>query len=300
MSRGGFRSRLRKDRLFGAALLVPAMACFTVFVFYPLGRTAWLSLNASDLFGRPAGFVGLSNFRALFASSDFGQTMRTTALFAAEVVAGKLVFGLAIAVPLARKLRGIKVFRVLLTSPLAASVATASVAFVAILTPGVGILNIVIKQFGGQPVPWLTSSTWALPSVGVATVWGELGFTVLLLVAAVMSIDEQVIEAAQIDGVGALRMFRSVTLPLITPTLFFIVVTSTISALRTFGQIHILTQGGPAGATTTLVYDIYTTAFGPGNANVGMASAMGLVLFAVILALSGIQVGMLERRVNYA
>lgn len=299
MRAGSSRSALRRDQIFGSAALLPAMAFFVAFVFYPLGRTIWLSLNGSDLFGRPSGFVGLQNFRDLFTSSDFGQTMRTTGIFAVAVVLGRLVLGLAIAVPLASKLRGVKIYRALLTSPMAASVAAGSVAFAAILSPGVGILNAVITQFGGKPVDWLTSSGWALPSVIVATVWGELGFTVLLLVSALSSIDEQVVEAANIDGAGSGRMFRSITVPLITPTLFFLLVTGTISALRTFGQIQILTGGGPSQSTTTLVYNIYTSAFGAGNADVAAASALGLVLFAIVLALSGIQFGILERRVNY-
>lgn len=292
-------SSLRNDRIFGSAALVPALGFFAVFVFYPLGRTIWLSLNGSDLFGRPSGFVGLKNYTDLFASTTFGQTMRTTALFAVGVVSSRVVFGLAIAVPLASKIRGVKVFRMLLTSPMASSVATGSVAFAAILSPGVGILNAVIVQFGGKPVDWLTSSTWALPSVIAATVWTELGFTVLLLIAALGGIDEQVVEAGNIDGAGPARMFTSITFPLITPTLFFIVVTGTISALRTFGQIQILTHGGPSGSTTTLVYNIYTAAFGAGNADVGAASAMGLFLFVIVLALSGVQFGILEKRVNY-
>ncbi|MEV6283980.1 sugar ABC transporter permease [Kribbella sp. NPDC051770] len=289
----------RRDQLVGSAAIVPALVLFAVFVFYPLVKTVVLSLSGTDLFGRSTGLVGFDNFSALAGDPAFGQTMRVTALFTLGVVVLRLVCGIAIAAPLATKLRGQPVFRALLTSPMAASVATGSVAFAAMLNPGVSIVNAIVVALGGSPVEWLTSTTWALPSVIVATVWGELGFTVLLLTTAFANVDEQVLEAARIDGASSWRIFRSITLPLVTPTLFFLLVTGTVAALRTFGQIQILTKGGPSSSTTTLVYNIYTAAFGSGGADLAAASAMGLVLFVIVLAISGLQFGVLEKRVNY-
>lgn len=293
------RAGIRTDRAFGSALLLPAAAVFVLFVFYPLVRVFWMSMQGSDIFGQSAGFVGLKNFRNMLADPEFARTMRNTAVFCVGVVALRLVTGLLIAVPLTSKLRGARVFRGFLTSPMAASVAAGSVAFAAILSPGTGILNSLITEFGGQPVQWLTSSTWAMPCVIVTTVWCSLGFTVMLLLGALGGISEEVVEAAHVDGAGPLRTLRWITLPLLTPTLFFIVVTGTVEGLTTFGQIQILTRGGPAGATTTLVYNIYTEAFGAGSANFGVASALGIVLFVVVLALSLVQFGVLEKRVNY-
>lgn len=289
----------RRDRVTGTMLLTPALAVFTIFVFYPLVRVIWMSTQGTDLFGRSSGYAGTQNFTTLFDDPQFWQTMWQTALFCAGTVAGRLVIGLVIALPLTAGAHGFPVFRALLTSPIAASVAAASVAFSAILAPGTGILNSVIREFGREPVPWLTSPRWALLSVIVVTVWCNLGFTVMLLVAARGAVAEEVLEAARVDGAGPLRTLRSVTLPLMTPTLFFIVVTGTVEALTTFGQVQILTQGGPAGSTTTLVYNIYTAAFGSGSANFGVASALGIVLFVLVLVLSLIQFGILEKRVNY-
>ena len=291
-------SMLRRDRIFGSTLLIPAILVFAIFVFYPLGRVLWLSTQGTNIFGQPAGFVGLKNFARLISDPQFGHMMWQTAVFCIGVVVARIVCGLIVAFPLAFKLRGTAVFRALLTSPLSASVAAGSVAFAAILAP-TGIVNSIIAEFGGTPVEWLTSSAWALPCVIMVTVWCNLGFTVMLLVGALGAIDDEILEAAEVDGAGAFRVLSSIRLPLITPTLFFIMVTGTVEALTTFGQIQILTQGGPAGSTTTLVYSIYLTAFGSGTANFGLASALGIVLFLLVLGLSLIQFGVLEKRVNY-
>jgi sn-glycerol 3-phosphate transport system permease protein len=209
------------------------------------------------------------------------------------------VVGLLITIPLTVKLRGMPVFRALLTSPLVVSVSAASVAFAAMLSPANGLVNSVITRFGGTAVPWLTSTQWAFGSVITVTVWGSLGFTVLLLLGAFGAIDNDVIEAAHLDGAGPVRTLWSISLPLVTPTLFFIVVTGAVEALTTFGQIQILTGGGPANSTSTLVYTIYQAAFGAGSANFGIAAAVGVVLFLLVLALSLVQFGILEKRVNY-
>lgn len=293
------RSWLRSDRRVGVALLLPAIIVFAVFVFYPLGRVLVLSVQGTDIFGQPSSFVGFQNYARTFTDPTFGSTMLNTALFCAGVVAGRIVFGLLIVVPLTVKLRGMPVFRALLTSPMVVSVSAASVAFAALLAPGTGFVNTVITNAGGEPIPWLTSTHWALLSVIVVTVWGSLGFTVLLLLGAFGAIDQDVVEAAHLDGAGSFRTFWSISLPLVTPTMFFIVVTGTVEALTTFGQVQILTGGGPANSSRTLVYAIYQQAFGAASANFGLAAALGVVLFLLVLGLSLVQFGVLEKRVNY-
>jgi len=293
------RSWHRADRRVGVVLLLPALVVFAVFVFWPLGRVLLLSTQGTDIFGQPAGSVGLQNYVRIFTDPAFGRTMRNTAVFCAGVVAARVVFGLLIVVPLTAKLRGTPVYRALLTSPMVVSVSAASVAFAAMLAPGTGLVDTVVQQFGGTPVPWLTSTHWALFSVIVVTAWGSLGFTVLLLLGAFGAIDPEVLEAAQLDGAGPVRAFWSVSLPLVTPTLFFVVVTGTVEALTTFGQVQILTGGGPADSSKTLVYAIYQQAFGSASANFGLAAALGVVLFLLVLALSLVQFGVLEKRVHY-
>jgi len=133
----------------------------------------------------------------------------------------------------------------------------------------------------------------------MASVWLQLGYNVLVLSAGLQGIPEEIYEAARLDGARGLTMARQITLPMLTPTLFFLLVVSTVLAIQSFGQIHILTRGGPANATTTLVYSLYLNAFAYGSTNYGLASAQALVLFAIVVAVTALQFGFLERRVFY-
>lgn len=271
---------------------------FATFVLYPFVRVLMMSVQGSDLFGRPTGWIGLHNYARIFGDPQTLTVLGRTAAFVLGVVAGRLVFGLAVAIPLARKGIGRALFRRLLVSPMAVSVAGAATAFSVIFSP-IGLINSILADLGRSPVGWLTDPSVALFSVIVVTIWTDIGFTILLLVAALDAIDPDVMEAADIDGASAPRRLFAITMPLISPTLFFIVVTGTIGAVRAFGQIRILTNGGPANATTTLVYELYLQAFGAGSQDFGLASALGVVLFVIVCALAIIQFGGIERRVHY-
>jgi sn-glycerol 3-phosphate transport system permease protein len=148
-------------------------------------------------------------------------------------------------------------------------------------------------------VGWLTNPSTALPSVAAASVWLQLGYDVLVLSAGLQAIPEEIYEAARLDGARGPALLRHVTLPLLTPSLFFLLVVTTIVSLQSFGQIHILTRGGPANSTTTLVYAIYYNSFAFGNSDFGLSSAMAAVLFVIVLAITAAQFGLLERRVFY-
>jgi sn-glycerol 3-phosphate transport system permease protein len=274
------------------------MLAIGVFDYWPLVRTLYLSTQTTNLFGIPAGFVGAQNYERMLADPDFWLVFGTTVVFMLGSVAAKLVVGIAIAVPISQRVRGTAIFRAVVLVPMAVSVAVAGLAFRAVMTPTTGLLDVIARNLGGSDVGWLTSDGVALVSVIIVDVWVALGFTVLLLLAALDNIDADVYEAASLDGAGAWRLLRSITLPLITPTLFFLIVTQSVQSLREFTVISVLTGGGPAGSTTTLVLDIYSAAFG-GTADYGAASARSVVLLLLILGLTAIQFGVLERKVNY-
>lgn len=278
--------------------LVPSLVAVMSFDYWPLTRTAYLSTQTTDFFGQPAGFVGTDNYAQMLSSPDFWRTLTITVGYLAGSVTGKLLVGLAIALPLSRRLRGTGLFRASVLIPMAVSTAVAGLAFRALMTPTTGLLDVIARSLGGSNVGWLTSSDVALLSVIIVDVWTGIGFTVLLLLAALDAIDGQIFEAASVDGAGRWRTALSITLPLITPTLFFLIVTQSIQALREFTIINVLTGGGPADATRTLVIDIYRAAFG-GTSDYGAASARSFVLLALILALTAVQFRFLERRVNY-
>jgi sn-glycerol 3-phosphate transport system permease protein len=200
---------------------------------------------------------------------------------------------------LQQKIRAIRFFRTAFALPFAFSVATASVVFQVLYNPASGVLNGLLSYVGVDPVRWLTNPSIALFSVSLATVWMQIGYNLLVLSAGLGAMDEEVLEAARLDGASGLRLQRSIVLPLITPQLFFLVVTGTIHSLQSFGQIRILTRGGPEGNTTTLVYSIFTQAFDYNNSNFGYASAQAMVLLLVVLVITAVQFGFLERKVFY-
>lgn len=281
------------------AFLLPSLAVFGVFIFWPLTRTVYLSLHGNDIIGRPTRFVGLTQYQLMLSSPGLREQLLNTVEFTVLTVAPTLVVSLLLALLLQQRIAAIGVFRTLLATPFAFSVATASVVFAIFFNPGVGVLNGFLQVLHLHPVGWLTDPRAALPSIALASVWLQLGYCVLVISAGLQAIPEELYEAARLDGAGGGRMAWSVTLPLLTPTLFFLLVVNTIQALQSFGQIHILTRGGPAGATTTIVYAIYYNAFAFGNSNFGLSSAMAMVLFAIVLAVTAVQFGVLERRVFY-
>ena len=279
--------------------LVPALAVFGLFMFWPLVRSVILSVQGTDIIGRPSGFVGGESYARLLADPDFLQTLGVTLAFVLATVIPSILVALAIALALQEKIRGVRFFRTAFALPFAFSVATASVIFQVLFNPAAGVLNGLLSYAHLGKVSWLTDPDIALWSVSGATVWMQLGYNLLILSAGLGALDEDVLEAARLDGANGIRLNRSIVLPLITPQLFFLVVTGTIHALQSFGQIRILTVGGPERRTTTLVYSIYDQAFANNNSNFGYASAQAMVLLVIVLAITAIQFGILERKVFY-
>ncbi len=279
--------------------LVPALAVFGLFMFWPLVRSVLLSVQGTDIIGRPSGFVGGKNYSRLFSDPDFLQTLGVTFAFVLATVIPSILIALAIALALQERIRGIRFFRTAFALPFAFSVATGSVIFQVLYNPAAGVLNGLLSYVGVGSVNWLTDPNIALWSVSAATVWMQLGYNLLILSAGLGALDEDVLEAARLDGASGLRLNRSIVLPLVTPQLFFLVVTGTIHALQSFGQIKILTLGGPERRTTTLVYSIYNQAFAFNNSNFGYASAQAIVLLVIVLLITAIQFGILERKVFY-
>lgn len=278
--------------------LLPTTALLLVFAYWPLLQTLMLSTQQTDLFGRPAGFAGLDNYAEMFASPSFRRTLLTTLLFVVLTVAGKVIVSLALAVPLARRIRGTGFARAAVLLPMAASAAVAGLAFRAMMTPSTGVLDQISIALTGSSAGWITEPTMALISIVIVDIWTAIGFVTLLFLAAIDAVPEETLEAASIDGASAWRALRSIILPLISPTLFFVLVTQSMQAMREFTVINVVTGGGPGGATRTLTFDIWAAAFG-GTADYSAAAARGVVLLVLIGAMTAIQFGVLERKVTY-
>ena len=300
------RPRRKRGAIAALVFLLPALAVFAVFIFFPTARSVVLSFQGSNLLGQPSGYVGLSNYERLFINTDpsqpsFLRILATTLAFTVFTVVPTLILSLTISLMLNQRIAGIRFFRSAFAIPFSFSVATAAVVFSIMYNPANGIFNGILNMVGLPSVQWLTSTPWlALISVSAATVWMNLGYYILIFMAGLGGISDDVIEAARLDGAGGLRLQWSVIMPLLGPQFFFLVVTGTLQALQSFGQINILTQGGPAGGTTTLVYSIYYWAFAFNNAQYGYASAQAMVLCLIVIVVSVIQFGLMQRRVFYA
>ncbi len=277
--------------------LLPSLILFIVFVFYPLFRTFYLSLFLSDSKGLPTVFVGLDNYVRLLRSSEFISSTGSTLLFVLYTVPTTVILALILALLANEKLTGIGFFRTIFSSSMGISVAASSVVWLFIFNPSAGILNRLLGLLGIPAVNWLVDPKWALFSVALTTIWLHLGFAFLILLGGLQTIDEHLYESAQIEGCSYWYQLRRITLPMLSPTLFFIITVSMIDAFQTFGQIDLLTKGGPGNITNLIVYSIYQKAFI--NFDFGTASAEVVVLFCCILLITALQFKFGERQVHY-
>ncbi|MCR8925414.1 sugar ABC transporter permease [Priestia megaterium] len=281
----------------GLAYLLPSLLLFSVFLFYPMIKTLYLSLFITDTQGNPLNFVGLQNFLYLFTDPNFLQSMKATFLFVLYTVPIGLVIALFLALIANEKLKGIGFFRTMFSSTMGMSVAASSVIWMFMYNPTIGVINKVLNLVGIHDVQWLLDPKYALVAVSISTVWMNIGFTFLILLGGLQNIDEKLYENARIAGVSYWYQLRKITLPMLSPTLFFIITVSFINAFQTFGQIDILTKGGPTDSTNVIVYSIYKDAFV--NYNVGSASAQATILFFCILLVTALQFKIGERKVHY-
>jgi ABC-type sugar transport system permease subunit len=287
--------RTRRTWPLAVLLLLPSAAVFGVFVFYPLVRTVQLGMYRSDPFGGLGRFVGISQYGDVLSSPSFRRSLVVTIEFALITVPAGLVLGLGLAVLAHRQLRGMRVYRTIFSSTVATSVAVASLMWLTLLHPSIGIVNQALEWAGRDRIDFLQREGWALFAVAMATVWQNLGFTFIVISAGLQSIPDELLESARIDGASGWTRFRRVTLPLLSPTLLFAVVVLTIYAFQTFGQVDLLTQGGPLHSTNLLVYDVFQRT---GN-DPSRAAAEAVVLFGIVLLLTIVQLRVLEKRVFY-
>lgn len=288
------RRRLREAGL-GYLFVGPSLVLFGVFVFYPFAHTLYLGFYRTPPFpGLPRHYAGLAQYRSVLGSAAFTNSLKTTLAFAVMTVPAGVALGLGLAVLAHQRLRGIGVYRTIFSSTVATSVAVASVIFGTLLNPVVGLLPWLGLQT--RP-PILDNPHWALVAVAVTSVWQGTGLAFILMSSGLQAIPDDLLEAAQVDGAGAWTRFWRVTLPMLSPTVFFAVVVGSIVAFQAFGQIDLLTQGGPLGHTNVLTYFIYTSLRQDNNE--GRAAVLTAALFGITLVLTLIQVRVLERRVHY-
>lgn len=290
------RRRARREALLGYLLVAPAMLVFAVFVFYPFAKNVWLGLYRTPPFpGLPKRYAAYDQYARVLTSPEFRGSLRTTFLFVLMTVPTGLLLGLLMAVLAHQKLRGITVYRTIFSSTVATSIAVASVIFFTLLNPQVGLLTYLLGREGEPSV--LDDPQWALVAVAGVTIWQNLGLSFILMSAGLQGVPDDLLEAAEVDGAGAWGRFRHVVVPLLSPTIFFSTIVGSILAFQAFGQIDLLTQGGPLRKTNVIVYAMYDAVFRQNNE--GKAAVLSVALFAITLVLTLVQLRLLERRVTY-
>jgi sn-glycerol 3-phosphate transport system permease protein len=282
-------SHRRREALLGYALLVPSAIVFVAFFFVPLVRLVTMGLHQQNRTGTAERYVGWSRFGEVLTGNDFLDGVRISATYVLYTVPIGLVLGVALAVAADRRLRGIAVFRAIFSSTIATSVAVASVVFFVLLNPQIGYFS-SIQAFS------LSDPDTALRGVALSSVWQNLGLTFIIVLAALQSVPTEVQEAATLDGYGPFRRLFRVTLPLIRPALAFLVAVLVIIALQAFAQVDILTDGGPVGATETLVFKIFNS---QQPVDQGEGAIMAIGLFGLTLVASMTQFVLLDRRAHH-
>ena len=273
--------------------LVPCMLVFAVFLFYPFFKTIFLSLFLTDRMGQAKIFVGLQNYIELLTSASFQNSLKVTLIFVVIVVVGGMLLGLIAAVLCNRAFPGIRVFSTAYALPMAIASSSADMVFQIMLHPTVGIVN----KLTGLDINWLNDPNTALICVAILTAWLNSGINFLYFSAGLGNIDETIYERASVDGASSVQKFFSLTLPGLSPIMFYTLVVNIIQAFQSFGQIKILTEGGPDEATNVIVYSIYRDAFF--NYRFGSAAAQSVILFIIVMLITLVMFRIEKKGVSY-
>ncbi|WP_204498990.1 carbohydrate ABC transporter permease [Aquibacillus albus] len=288
---------LRIDQIAGYGFIMPTVILLSMFVFYPFFQSIYLSFFMTDPLGNVVKFVGFQNYVELFTDKEFLNSLKITFLFTVFTVPTGIFIALILAVLTNNKSKGMRGFQFIFALPIAMSVGTSSIIWLLLFNPTAGVLNYLLNVVGVESIQWLTNPDWALLSISIMTIWMGLGLDFIILLAGLQAIPDDLYESAKIDGAGSLTIFTKITIPLLSPTIFFVLIISVINALQAFGQFNVLTGGGPMKSTNVFVFSLYQEAFV--NFQFGLGSTRAFVLFVIIVLLTWIQFKVGEKKVHY-
>ncbi len=278
--------KARRD-IVGYIFVLPALLCFVIFVLIPLILSLILSFYKTDMFFMDMEAVGFANFGRVFRDTLFWRSIGNILLYTLMAVPMNVILSLVLAALVNSKIRGSKVFRLLFYLPSITSTVAASIVWLWLMNPAYGLLNEILNAFGLPDATWLSHSKTALVSVTLITVWQGVGGNMIIFVAALQNVPQQLYEAAKLDGAGVFTMFFRITIPMLMPTMYFILTMTLIGAFQLYDQVYVLTSGGPANATLTPVYLIWQNSFGENaGAQAGYAAAQSFILFLIIMAVT--------------
>lgn len=290
------RTQQRREALWALLFLTPFFIGLLFFIVGPVIAAFVLSLTSWDLMGAPQ-WIGLQNYHDLFVDPIFWQALGNTIYYTGVSVPMGLLLALLLAILMNRKIPGMYAFRVIFFAPVTVSIVAVSLLWAWLYSPTYGFINYVLTALHLPTAQWLVDPRMAMPSIIIVGLWRGLGFNIIVFIAGLQSIPRDLYEAAAMDGANEWHQFRSITLPMLSPTLFFAIVMALISSFQVFEQTFIMTQGGPGNDTLTLIYDIFLTGFT--YLRMGYASAIAFVFLAFILAMTVVQVRLQYRWVHY-
>ena len=287
----------RREELTAWLFISPIVLGILIFQFYPTIFSFYISFTRWNLLTPPK-WIGLDNFVTLFTTDRFFfNTMRNTATYAIWTVIAGLVLGLFFAVLLNQEIRGKYVYRGIYFVPVVAPTVAVALLWQWLYEPNFGVLNGMLRMIGIQGPNWLGNTTWAMRSVIIEAIWAGLGFSILIFLAGLQGIPQEYYEAAEIDGANAVQKFFNITMPLLSPTTFFLLVTAVIGSFQVFDIPYVMTGGGPANATQMVMMYLYNNAFT--IQKMGLAAAISFVVFLVIITLTIINFRVSKRWVFY-
>lgn len=272
--------------------LIPVMILFILFVFWPFVKTIQLSFARTTPLGQVAQYIGLDNYKNIFTDGTFLNSLVTTLKFSVMRVILSIAIGFVLAIISTEKIKAKGFFRTVYALPMAISAAAASVVFMFIFHSSLGILNKAL----GTHIGWLTDKRYALIAVTIVSVWMAIGMNFIYLTAAIQSVPAELYESVALDGANFFQKHRHVTIPSISPTLFFLLIINVINSVQAYAEFKMMTQGGPAESTNVIVYEIYQEAFI--NSRFGVACAESVILFIILIILTALQFR-LEKKVTY-
>jgi len=295
--RGGLSPLRRQETIAGYLFLLPNILGFLVFSSIPVVATFSISLLDWDLIRAPR-FVGIDNYvKLLTDDAVFRKVLFNTAYYVIGTVPAGIILSLLLALAMNANVRGIALFRVIFFIPVISASVAVAVMWRWLYNTDYGLINMLLTSVGLKGVPWLASTAWAMPAVILMAIWKSLGYNMVIFLAGLQSIPVHLHEAAAIDGANGVQRFRYITLPLLAPTTFFVLVISVISSFQVFDLAFVLTKGGPGDATNTMVMYIYNQAFQ--FFHMGYAAAIAWVLFAIIFVITLLQHQLQKRWVHY-
>lgn len=288
---------MRNSRLYPYLLCAPAMIALFVFVVYPIGYLIYLSFTNWNIINPVKKFIGLSNYETLFGRAEFYTVAWNTFIFTFFVVIITLALSLVLAIWFNKNTKFNMFGQAAIFTPHIISLVSISMVWMWIMDPDIGLLNYLLGLVGIPPLRWLQSSSTSMLSIIIVSVWKGLGYYTLVILAALQSIPTSIYEACELDNASKTKVFFKITLPMISPQLFFLLIVMTIASFKVFDTIKIMTGGGPNNSTNMLVYYIYEYAFV--NMKIGYASAVGVVLLGFVSIVTILYFRLLSKRVHY-